>query len=157
MPHPSSFTTTLQGRTSASTSIRNLPHEVSSVVRTAPTALVACKRPPPQCPDGNLRVRHSSHPYLHRRSNVEVHLLADSPHSPRSSTQGSRISDFPARRMKEVVSAVHCDYFLLCSGCMAAVPPQRSWYISVTPSLVRFLANIEIPWSSRTYLEVLRE
>jgi len=46
--------------------------------------------------------------------------------SSRSPTQGSRVSPSATRRMKEVVSAVRCDDFLLCSGCTTVIPPERS-------------------------------
>jgi len=69
---------TLQDRTRASPSIRNL---ASSVFRTALSAL--CLLHPLQYPAHNPRDCHSSHPQSHvRPSSVEKHLLSNSSHRP---------------------------------------------------------------------------
>jgi len=66
----------------------------------------------PQHPNGSLRGRHSSHPYLHRSSNVEVHLLADSPHRPLEAQHKARVY-----RSLQGISNVHADAFT--TSCQA--------------------------------------
>jgi len=114
------FTTTLQGRTPASTSIRNRPNKVTSVVLIRHCRhSVSCKGSPLQYPAHGLSSPSSP-------SSVRLHPLKLVSLPSRSSSQGSCIYAFATWSTKTGVSAVRRRQLPALQWILAIVPRGRS-------------------------------
>ena len=114
------FTTTLQGRTPASTAFATCLIKCPLSFVPGRHYSASCKGSPLQYSDHNLRGCHSPHLHGHR-SSVEHEPGLVSPSS-RSSAQASRTYAFATWRMKEVVGAVHGSQFPTLQWMPAIVP-----------------------------------